>query len=90
MTVSSLLLLPSLQPRPELRQILRKLEPSKVATILYISAAFYSIEVEDDIKPLLCFQVDSTVYNYARLPMGLSISTSLLQHCAINIKNKTK
>ena len=80
---------PHHMPMPELRQILRKLEPSTVATILDISAAFYSIEVDDDVKPLLCFQVDNTVYNYARLPMGLSISTSLLQHCAINIK-KTK
>ena len=60
---------------PSIPDLFRAMSGVRILSVLDLSAAYYSIQIEPKSRPLLAFKLDNRIFSYRRAPMGLSLSS---------------
>ena len=69
-------------PLPKIEELLASLNGHKYFTTLDLNSGFYNIEVEESSKEKTAFTCFKGLYEFNRMPMGLSNSPALMQRLA--------
>ncbi len=75
-------------PLPRIEDVLANLDGNKFFTTLDLNSGFYNIEVDDESKEITAFSCFKGLYEYNRVPMGLSNSPAIMQRLANTIVKK--
>ena len=75
---------------PKIEDIMGKFHGSKYFTTLDLNSGFYNIEVAEESKEKTAFTCFMVLYEFNRMPMGLSNSPALMQRLAVEIVGDVK